>query len=165
MKFCKNCGNAIDDNAIFCPRCGAHANGESQRASYNTYGGYGQPYYDTSESTLLAILSFIFWQVGLIVWLFCRQTRPGKARSAAKGLLSSFCVGMPIVGLVIWVLWKDDYQKKDYARVSGISAIVGAVLYVVLIASIVGLTLLGADMSHFTTIPFGGMAAMINLLH
>ena len=166
MKYCNNCGNATDDNAIFCPHCGARTNGEKSHVNFNPYGGFGgygyQPYYDTKGSALLAVLSFLFWQAGVIIWLFCRQTRPGKARSAAKGALSSACLGIPIIGLVLWIIWKDDYSKKDYAKVAGISAIVGVVLYAAIIALSAVVGMLGVDVGEYA-IPFGEMAAMINL--
>ncbi len=38
MKYCKNCGNQIDDNAKFCPRCGV-----PQEIQNNTQGQYNYP--------------------------------------------------------------------------------------------------------------------------
>ena len=166
MKYCNNCGNAIDENAIFCPHCGARTNGERTHTNYSPFGGFGgyttPPYYDTKGSKLLAIVSFLFWQVGVIVWLFCRQTRPGKARSAAKGALSSACLGIPIIGLVLWILWKDDCEKKDYAKVAGISAIVGVVFYAAIIALSAVAGMLGVDLGEYA-LQFDEMAAIINL--
>ena len=169
MKFCRNCGNAIDDNAIFCSSCGARTNGDGPTINFNTYGGFGgynsYPVYDTRPSAIIAVLSFMFWQLGLIVWLFCRNTRPGKARSAAKGALCSACLSMPIIGLVLWILWKGDYQKKDFAKISGISAIVGTVIYVVIIAAAAILNMTGViDGSTYTYFPFDEMMAMINFI-
>lgn len=131
MKYCKNCGSVIDDNAIFCPRCGARANGDGPTVNYNTYGGYGYGALDNEPSKLIAVLSFAFWWLGLAVWAFCRHTRPGKARSALKGLLSSACFSIPIIGAVLWALWKGDPEKQDYARIASKSAIVGAIFYAV----------------------------------
>ena len=33
MPFCSNCGNEINDNAKFCPKCGTAANAENEPAS------------------------------------------------------------------------------------------------------------------------------------
>ena len=173
MKFCKQCGNRVDENAIFCPNCGARINGDGPSVNYgpygggyNTFGGYGrQPVYDTAPSMLIAILSFVFWEVGLIVWFFCRHNRPGKARSAAKGALASACFGMPIIGAVLWVLWKDDVNKNDFAKVCAISAIVGAGIYVLLIGASIILTLTGAiEAGPYFTLPSTNMASILNFL-
>lgn len=171
MKFCKNCGRELDENAIFCSHCGTRANGDGPKINFdnfgggfNTYGGYDyQPYYDTAPSKFIAVISFLFWQAGLLIWFFCRRTRPGKARSAAKGALSSACVSMPIIGAVLWVLWKDDPSKQDYAKVSAISAIVGAGIYALLIVLSFVLTLTGVVNEEFYfSLPTYDMAMMLN---
>ena len=173
MKYCKNCGAEIDDNAIFCSHCGTRANGDGPKINFDNFGGgfnpYGsysyQPYYDTAPSKLIAVLSFMFWQVGLLIWFFCRHTRPGKARSAAKGALSYACVSMPIVGAVLWILWKDDPTKRDYAKLSGISAIVGAGIYAFFIVMGIVLTLTGVvDAGYYFSLPTYDMAYILNTL-
>ena len=151
MKFCKRCGSRIDENAIFCQNCGERVNGDNSTAgynpygdTYNTFGGYGYyPVCDTAPSMLIAVIAFLSWQIGLIMWFFFRRSRPGKARSAIKGLLSQICVGIPIVGAVLWVIWKNEDSKRDLAKVSGISALVGAGLYALIILLSVILTLTG----------------------
>ena len=151
MKYCKNCGSQIDENAIFCPRCGSRVNGDSNNMSFNPYGGYGV--IDNEPSKLLTVLSFIFWWVGLAVWLFCRRTRPGKARSALMGLLGSACFGIPLVGAVIWTLWRDDPEKKDYARMAGKTAIAGAIFYGIwALASAVAVITGAMDVGYFMDI-------------
>ena len=134
MKFCKYCGNSIDDNAIFCSSCGARVNddapgGYNQNCGFNRspFGSFTSPYYSSEGSSAIAVLSFFFWEVGLVLWLVWRRTNPGKARSAAKGALANACLGMPVLGLVLWLIWREDIDKQDYAKVCGISAIVGAV--------------------------------------
>lgn len=150
MKQCRNCGHGIDENAIFCPNCGARVNGDGPEINfgsfggYNTYGGYAYQPVDNAPSKLVAVLSFMFWWIGLAVWFFCRYTRPGKARSALKGLLSSACFSIPFVGAVMWALWKDDPTKRDFAKVSAVSAIVGAGYYALLAIFAIILTLTGA---------------------
>ena len=169
MKNCSCCGNSIDENAIFCPYCGARANGDGPRVNYEPYGGgfsmFGgynyQQFVDNQPSKAVAILSFIFLYLGLIIWFTCRRSRPGKARSAIKGMLSSACVSIPLIGAALWIIWKDDYTKRDLAKVGGISAIVGAGIYgLMMIASII-LTLTGAlDSGFYISIP--GMAATVS---
>lgn len=171
MKYCKNCGAEIDDNAIFCSHCGTRANGDGPRINFDNFGGgfnpYGsynyQPYYDTEPSKLISVLSFIFWQAGLVIWFFCRHTRPGKARSALKGLLCNLCVSMPVIGAVLWILWKDDPTKQDYAKISGISAIVGVGIYALFIAAGIILTVTGVvSEGYYFSLPTSNMAYILN---
>ena len=135
MKYCKNCGAQIDENAIFCGRCGCRVNVDGPTINFDTWGGqnpygaYGYQQVDNQPSKLIAVLSFMFWWVGLIIWIFCRHTRPGKARSALKGLLSSACFSIPLLGAIMWALWKGDHTKDEYARVASKSAIIGAIFY------------------------------------
>ncbi len=133
MKICSYCGQYIDDDAIFCPNCGARTNGDDTHRAYNNpYNPYNPGHavnYDMSESKLVSVLCFIFWQIGIIYWLFSRRTRPGKASSAAKGVLASISLQMPIVGLIFWIVFKDA-GKNGLAKICGISAIVGCALNV-----------------------------------
>jgi hypothetical protein len=44
---------------------------------------------------------------------------------------------MPVLGAVLWLLWKDEYDRGDFAKMAGISAIVGgAVLALTFIVAI-----------------------------
>ena len=165
MKFCKYCGNSIDENAIFCPSCGARVNGDNPRVNNNPFNMYtpGRSVsYDTEGSKLIAFVSFLCWEAGLVIWFLWRYSHPGKARSAAKGALANVCLGMPILGLVLWLVLREDEGKREYARVCGVSAIIGA------IAVGLGAVLLAvmklAGMELFTTLPLDGMAAFITNL-
>ena len=136
MRYCKYCGRELDDNAIFCKNCGARTNDDTARHfDRGGFGGFYEPVsfgYDMQGSTAVSILSFLFWEVGLILWFFWRHTRPGKARSAAKGAAAKVGFNIPLVGLVLWLLWKDE-DNRDIAKVAGIAAAVGAVFYAVII--------------------------------
>ena len=85
--------------------------------------------------------------------MFCRHTRPGKAHSALMGLLSSACVGIPLIGVAVWALWRNDPTKRDIVKVSTVSAIVGAVLYALIAILSIVLVLTGAaDAGWYTTL-------------
>ena len=169
MKFCNNCGKAIDDNAIFCQHCGTRVNGDNPTHSgFNPYGGFGggynpyggYPVYDTRGSWLVTLVSFFSWQIGVIIWLVCRRTRPGKADSAAKGGLVSACMSMPVLGLALYVVWREEPQRQTYARIAGISAIIGAALYAFLFVALVLAGGLTAEMTESVT---EGTLAFISL--
>lgn len=132
MRNCRNCGQEIDDNAIFCYKCGARTNGDNPRRAYgfNPYDrGYG--YVDNDGSTLITVISFLFWQVGIILWIMWRAMRPGKADSALKGGLGGLCFQMPVFGLVLWLLMRKDARYSSIVKFGAISAIVGAAVSVV----------------------------------
>lgn len=163
MKFCKYCGGSIDDNAIFCSNCGARVSGDNPNVNRNPFDRYNPGNtvsYDTQGSMLVAIVSFLCWEAGLIIWLLWRYSHPGKARSAAKGALCSVSLSMPILGAVLWLVLREDADKRDYAKVCGIAAIVGAAFTVLSIVLVIALKLAGVV--FFTSLPpFDGMAAFI----
>ena len=178
MKFCKNCGNQIDDNAIFCSYCGARANGENTSnnyGGYNPYGGYrpygntfgSYPVYDMRPSRLMTVISFFFWPVGIFAWLFNRRRFPGSANSALRGAVAGISFSMPLLGFVFWLLGKEDECNREYMRWVRIFTIAGAVAWVALI----GLMLLGAFTLSYTdfigvetVVPDGDMAAFIHTI-
>lgn len=167
MKFCKYCGNRIDENAIFCPSCGARVSGDNPHVNHNPFNNmYGPngyaPAYDTKGSLLIAIVSFLCWEAGLIIWFLWRYTHPGKARSALKGTLANVCVGMPVLGLILWLVLREEEARKDYAKVCGIAAIVGGAIYALTIVLAVVLTVTGViDAGFYSSFPFDEMMAFI----
>ena len=118
--------------------------------------------YDTEGSKLIAFVSFLCWEAGLIIWLLWRYSHPGKARSAAKGALANVCVGMPVLGFVLWLVLREDATKHEYAKVCGVSAIVGAIVVGVGAVLLAIMKLVGIEL--FTSIPLDGMAAFITNL-
>lgn len=165
MKFCKYCGNRIDENAIFCPSCGARVSGDNPRVNYNPFDRYNPGNtvsYDNEGSKLVAFISFLCWEAGLVIWFLWRYTHPGKARSAIKGALANLSVGMPILGAALWLIFKDDASRRDLAKVCGISAIVGGSISALAFIVTLVLSLTGViDSGYFTSLPLDGMAASI----
>jgi hypothetical protein len=165
MKNCRNCGQQIDDNAIFCHRCGQRTNGDAPNNpfGFDPYSNGGFGYVDTKESRGIAILSFIFWQVGVVLWFFWRNTRPGKARSAIKGTLAGATFQLPVLGVVLWFLWRNDSENRELARVGLISAIVGAALSLVSSVILTVLSSLGLfDINQFMSEFMYGADAAFN---
>ena len=83
--FCAKCGAEMDDNAEFCPKCGARAGAEA--------GG-------------LAAGDDSVGPIGIV--LFC----------------------LPLVGAIMYFVWKDDKPKK--AKTACYLALGGTVLGIVL---------------------------------
>ena len=104
MAFCKNCGAQIDDNATSCPSCGAAQNTNPNPAP--NYNNYHPNYNPNPTPTV---------DNGGIVW----------------GIL---CCCIPLVGLILFLVWKD--QKPRTAKSAGIGALVGVglgVIYYILV--------------------------------
>lgn len=156
----------MDDNAIFCSKCGARANGDAPNTGYNPYSRYEStsyyPAYDNEESLLIAIASFLFREIGLVLWFLWRHTRPGKARSAAKGALASVSLSMPVLGAILWLVWRDEHDRRDYAKACGICAIIGGIIYVLGIITMTVLYLTGVvDSGFYTSLPINEIAMAI----
>ena len=127
MRNCRNCGQEIDDNAIFCYKCGARTNGDNPRRAYsfNPYdSGYG--FVDDKDSKWVTVISFIFWQVGILIWFGWKRVRPARADSALKGAVGGICFQMPVLGLILWLLMRHDSRYSGLVRFGAISAIAGA---------------------------------------
>lgn len=135
MSFCKNCGVEINEGTAFCPNCGTKQdngasnvviNGEPQpqvqpqpQPQYNTQPQYNsQPQYNGQPPVV---------DNGGFGW----------------GLLGC-CI--PLVGLILFLVWKDNKPKT--AKAAGIGAIVGVVLgvlyYLLILASGVGAAMYGS---------------------
>ena len=133
MKFCTYCGGRLEDGASFCPNCGARVE-SVERDSFDTFTTEAEPslaesVFGATDAKLgersrgIAVLAFFFPVVGLILWALWRDTKPGKATSAAKGALVSVCVGSPIIGLVAYLILKDSHP--ELSKTAAIAAIVG----------------------------------------
>ena len=134
MRYCTYCGTELTEEAGFCPNCGARA--ERTERSEKTYEStLAESVFTESEARFhersagIAVLSFIFPIIGLILWAIWRDTKPSKATSAAKGALVSVCVGSPIIGLIVYLTMKDSHA--ELAKASAIAAIVGVIVSVV----------------------------------
>ena len=78
--FCSKCGKEINDDAIICIHCGCGVNNKKIDGD--------------APDTGLAVLGFFIPIVGLILYLVKKDTAPLKAKSAGKGALIGFCVGL-----------------------------------------------------------------------
>ena len=146
MKYCTKCGNSVDDNAIFCVRCGARqGDGAGLSAPFtNPYVSNTRPTYtaeDLKPSLPIAIVSFLFNILGLIFWAVWRESKPGRATSAAKGALCSLAFGSPVIGVIFWAVFRRSYP--EYSKVCLVGGIVGFFFNLVVVIVTVVLTLAG----------------------
>ena len=155
MKYCTYCGRQIEDNALFCPNCGAkqEPSNESgtersffeENAFGDTNGGQSAFYANdplvTERSRGITVLSFIFPIVGLILWLLWKDSKPGKSISAAKGGLAGASFNSPLIGLIVWLVCKDS--NPELAKPCAIAALVGFVFAIFLGIVTVVLTIMG----------------------
>ena len=75
--YCKKCGKEINDNAAFCPYCGAAADGSEKT-----------PAKRDGSSFWWGLLGFLIPLVGLILYIVWRNDYPLRAKSAGKGALA-----------------------------------------------------------------------------
>lgn len=84
MKFCSNCGNQIDDQAVVCTKCGVSVNAPATEGSTVGWG----------------VLGFFIPIVGLILFLVWKSEKPRAAKSAGIGALIS-----TIITVVFYILF------------------------------------------------------------
>ena len=100
--FCTGCGKALALDEKFCSACGkerptpvASAQPTYQQTVYPQMG-----YVQDAPSGGMTALGFFFPIVGLILYLVWKDQTPLKAKSAGKGALIGFIVGMALSILV-----------------------------------------------------------------
>lgn len=113
MAYCKNCGKELTDGASFCPNCGTNQtadNSANQSVNPNPQNINPNPQNNYNQPTVV--------DNGGFGW----------------GLLGC-CI--PIVGLILFLVWKDTKPKT--AKAAGIGALISvivAVIYYIIVAII-----------------------------
>ena len=106
MPYCTKCGKEIEDNAKFCPSCGAS----------QSYGGYEEQPYDPSQNNAYNAPQY-------------QQQRSPSANydsgSVGWAILGFF---IPIVGLILFIVWLNEKPKS--AKMAGIGALISVILSV-----------------------------------
>lgn len=90
MKFCSHCGKEIMDEAVICVNCGCSVSGG------NTGGNTIVTNPNDAPDTGFFVLGLLIPLIGLILYLVNKDKSPQKAKSAGKGALIGFCVGVAI---------------------------------------------------------------------
>ena len=149
MAFCTKCGAQIEDNAPFCPSCGA-SQGANPNANNNFNANYAPPpagdvmggdytaqfdYNDIQQNKVLAVLAY-FWILFLVPLLAAPNSQFARfhanqglvlfladiASGVVIGILSAILIWIPIAGVILIGL---------------ISAAIGICLFVFMIMGIV----------------------------
>ena len=89
--YCSNCGQPVLDKAAACLHCGA--------AIRRT-----EPVDQSPAHPFWWILGFLLPTAGLLIWAFCYDTTPNKAKSAGIGALVGFIVSVVLV-VLFYVLY------------------------------------------------------------
>lgn len=103
MAYCRNCGEQIDAQVTYCPKCGQQQLPLEQtqpvQYQYQAQPVQYQPVRDKGGFGW-AVLGFLVPLAGLLLFLFMRDTEPKNAKSAGIGAL----VGT-IASVVLFVLY------------------------------------------------------------
>ena len=95
MKYCKKCGQQLEDNVNVCPACGT-----TQEEVVNvTVDSMNAGVKDDSGSIGWGLLGFCIPVVGLVLFLVWKNDKPRSAKTAGIGALISV-----IIWAVLWVV-------------------------------------------------------------
>ena len=119
--FCTSCGREFQNDMNFCPYCGAPAMKNEQSSQNYDYGQnyYQQPYGNGQYYGNQAQYGY-------------NAPDPKDVPSAGLNALAFF---FPVVGLILYLVWKDSTPKKAKAigKWALISVIVGVVFYLLMV--------------------------------
>ena len=126
--FCSNCGAQIENNAKFCPNCGAAQNAAPAQAQQNTaqYTApvYGVPTYSGNGEVRQGIPAPGFSD---------RVNHPEilaavKKNRKAAGIFSLFFVPLPLLGFVIYSIVSDKIETADALKYG---AVISGIFFII----------------------------------
>lgn len=146
--FCHNCGKKLSDDAKFCKFCGAKQ--EEEEKSEDLFGFDEKK--DEAEGAKAGREDASHGDprpsgappAGGYVPPQYNRYAPDDAPNAGYGVLSFF---FPIVGLILALIWRDNYPKR--ARSCAIGTIVGVAVGVVFSIILTIVTLVVANSAGF----------------
>lgn len=119
MRYCINCGNQLEDNVVFCPKCGQSVQGVGAGTVYVDLYDHTAEFdaEDVKQNKIFAMLIYIFGVVGIIIALLasrnsayikfhvtqCAKLLITVALTAIVMALLAFTVIVPIFG-GIWLI-------------------------------------------------------------
>ncbi len=113
--YCKYCGKEIEEGSAFCPHCGKEQQGNAgtDAGAGTGAGANGAPPYGAPQ-------------------------RPVE-QDAPSGGFAVLCFFFPLIGLILYLIWKDTLPLR--ARSCGKGALIGVIVAVAL--SIFGTVIVG----------------------
>ena len=73
--YCKNCGALVDENSLYCNKCGTRLDNTQSVSVSEDRSSFG-----------FALLGFFVPLAGLIFFLIYESKKPKRAKSAGKGI-------------------------------------------------------------------------------
>lgn len=130
--YCPKCGQPVPDGAAFCPNCG------NQLGAARTQTGYVPPTDQVPPASAAKIVTNSAQQGGNAqgnpdVVYVVQQPAPKEDNGSFGWAVLGFFI--PLVGLILWLVWKDEKPKSAHQAGMGalVCVICGIVLYLLVI--------------------------------
>jgi len=93
MKYCRNCGKEIDENAFVCPNCGVLVN-EKKCSGFikEDKGGFGW-----------GLLGFLVPVIGLFLYLIWKDDKPLTAKAIGLGAIIALVTGI-VLTIITYII-------------------------------------------------------------
>lgn len=149
MKTCPNCNNAVEDNAVFCPSCGAQftANAqttpppampvqpaivqEPQPNHAPTYDSYDHTMEfdpkDISDNKVISMLVYLLGTIGIIIALLASSSSPYVAFHVRQSL--KFTVVNILMVICTLVLFWTFIVPIGFAIMSGVFGVIKIICF------------------------------------
>lgn len=131
MSICKNCGKEIPDDAVFCSYCGEQVMGNDVNSGLENSSSYQNSNYNSYQNDNYQNNNYNDYNKDY-----------NDSGNGGWGLLGC-CI--PIVGLILWLVWKNEKPKT--ARVAGIGALVGVIIGVLFYVLMFGIGIVGLSLT------------------
>ena len=122
----------MDDTLLFCPNCGCEQT--VRRENFYNERPLWQVAEDNRPHPWITVLSFIFVPLAVIWFFWWRYTDSSKSWAAAKGGFLWLAFFYPIVGIILYVSFKDSH--RELSRKCGIFCIVGFVFKLLFVCAV-----------------------------
>lgn len=129
--YCKNCGQNLDDTARWCPACGTKQEVETVQAEPVSDADYFAAPPTAPQPPVAPHPPVDFM-----------EEKPADKGGFLWGLLGYL---VPLVGLILFLVWKDTKPKTSKAAGIGalVSVILGVIVYIIAIVGFVSLGVVG----------------------